>query len=156
LQWPFLSSKLPKKEKEKMFALCRRIGYSVIDSNEIDDVYNAVKLTNTASYMKNPETPKNGAGGFIFCTDTELEEIKDELKIRDGSGSSLAFSLRNVQHLLKDQEDFVTKNFIHFETEKFKMNNEKFGSWDGGRFDENTLHVLKDDFKLQLIKDGML
>ena len=136
-----------------MFALCRRIGYSVINSNEIDDVYNAVKLTNTASYMKDPETPKKGGGGFVFCEDQELYKIKDELKICDGSGSSLAFSLRNVQHLLKDHEDFVTKNFIHFETEKFKMNNEKFGS---GRFDENTLHVLKDDFKLQLIKDGML
>jgi len=135
-----------------MFALCRRIGYSVINSNEIDDVYNAVKLTNTASYIKNPETPKNGGGGFIFCTDTELQEIKDELKIRDGSGSSLAFSLRNVQHLLKDHEDFVNNNFIYFETEKLKMKNEKFESF----FYENTIYVLKNDFKLQLMKDGML
>ena len=139
-----------------MFALCRRIGYSVIDSNEIDDVYTAVKLTNTVSYMKNPETPKNGGGGFLFCTDTELDEIKDKLKIRDGSGSSLAFSLRNVQHFLKDHEDFVNKNFFHFENEKFKMNNEKFGSWDLNRPSEETIvNVLKQDFKLQLIKDGM-
>ena len=134
-----------------MFALCRRIGYSVIDSNEIDDVYTAVKLTNTVSYMKNPETPKNGGGGFIFCTDTELDEIKDKLKIRDGSGSSLAFSLRNVQHFLKDHEDFVKKNFIHFEDEKFKI----FGSLDRPS-EENIVNVLKQDFKLQLNKDGML
>ena len=139
-----------------MFALCRRIGYSVIDSNEIDDVYTAVKLTNTVSYMKNPETPKNGGGGFIFCTDTELDEIKDKLKIRDGSGSSLAFSLRNVQHFLKDHEDFVKKNFIHFEDEKFKI----FGSFDlnssGRPLEETIVNVLKEDFKLQLNKDGML
>jgi len=138
-----------------MFALCRRIGYSVINSNEIDDVYNAVKLTNTASYMKNPETPKKGGGGFVFCEDQELYKIKQNLKICDGSGSSLAFSLRNVQHLLKDHEDFVTKNFIYFE-------NEKFGCWDlSGRTrrassQEYNMNVLKDDFKLQLIKDGML
>ena len=138
-----------------MLSLCRRIGYSVDASNEIVDVYNAVKVTNNAAYMKDPETPKIGGGGFVFCEDPELNEIKRNLKIRDGSGSSLAFSLRNVQHLLKDYEDFVTRNFIYFEKEKF-------GTWDlSGRTrralsQENTMNVLKSDLKLQLLGDSMI
>jgi hypothetical protein len=122
-----------------MFALCRRIGYDNFSANQIDDIYNAVKKTKNASYMRDPTTPKIGGGGFVFCEDPELDEIKEELKIRDGSGTALAFGLRSVQHFLKNYEDFVFVNFTYFQ-----------------KSNEKTLHDLKEDFKLQLLKDLML
>jgi|688.fasta_scaffold42733_5 hypothetical protein len=122
-----------------MFALCSRIGYDNSSANQIDDIYNAVKKTKNASYMRDPKTPKIGGGGFVFCEDPELDEIKKELKIRDGSGTSLALGLRSVQHFLKNYEDFVFVNFTYFQ-----------------KSNEKTLHDLKEDFKLQLLKDLML
>ena len=142
-----------------MFALCRRIGYDKPSSDLIEDIYNAVKKTNKFSYMRHPETPKIGGGGFVFCEDPELDEIKQELKIRDGSGTALAWGLRNVQHFLKDYEDFVIVNFTYFtNTNKIYGCSEHLNEKTSINCTdiEKTLNNLKEDFRIQLAEDVII
>jgi len=144
-----------------MFALLSRIGYDKASSDLITDIYNAVKKTNNAFYMRDPETPKLGGGGFVFCEDPELDEIKRELKIRDESGTALAFGLRNVQHFLKNYEDFVTVNFTYFENKIYgcseqHLNDENKMKTRSMTFFEKTLSNLKEDFRFQLTKDDLM
>ena len=143
-----------------MFALCRRIGYDEASSNLIEDIYNAVKKTNNASYMRHPETPKIGGGGFVFCEDSELEEIKRELKTRDESGTALALGLRNVQQILKNYEDFVFINFTYFENKIYGYSEQHLNKLKvktrSNTLIEKTLGDLKEDFKAQLTKDLMI
>jgi hypothetical protein len=143
-----------------MFALCRRIGYSEASSEIIEDIYDAVKKTNNASYMRHPETPKINGGGFLFCEDPELGEIKQELKIRDGSETALVFGLRNVQHILKDYEDFVVINYTYFGNKMYGCSDTTTNTTNKTSNEitpnEKTLRDLKEDFKVQLIKDLMM
>jgi len=143
-----------------MFALCRRIGYDEASSEVIADIYNAVKKTNNASYMRDPATPKIGGGGFVFCEDLELEEIKRELKIRNESGTALALGLRNVQHILKNYEDFVIANFTYFENKKYGYSEQHVNKLKvetrSNTIIEKTLSDLKEDFRIQLTEDLMI
>ena len=73
--------------------------------NMVINALNAIKKYNLEEFVRD----FYGENGFMFSNDERINKIGNELLDDGHSGCSFACTMRNCQHILKKQDDFINK-----------------------------------------------